>query len=351
MISIITPTYNHEEYIEDCIRSVIGQSCGDWEMIVIDDGSTDGTAARIAGFRDDRIRYFRQENRGIKNLAATYNRALGLARGDLVAILEGDDYWPHDKLELQARDFEDPEVVLSFGYTEEVPASGEMAQLRPRDLPREALTNTPVGRAAVYMMNLDVLTMPFPVSVVIRKEALLRIGGFIQPPYLPLTDFPTFLTLTKQGRFAFHEKVLGYWRRHGESVTRKNSYLIHEGVYRFISGFIRDHAASLPAGKEEIAAVEAQWKQYRWSVWFLLGRWFLLEGNWDKARQAFGKAGEFNNNWKQRAFLGACLALSRLHRHAEPLAALAGLPHVMAAIDAANKVDLVISKDLLNEPA
>lgn len=350
LVSIITPAYNHEKFIKQCIQSVLVQTYANWEMIIIDDGSTDRTESIVRSFVDDRIKYVRQENQGIANLSKTYNKALGIAQGEFIAILEGDDYWPHYKLDLQVRDFEKEDVVLSFGYTQEISDDGISSQLIPtRLLPVEALTNTPVGRASLYMMDLNILTFPYPVSVMIRKDALTKIGSFAQPSYLPLVDYPTFLKLTSVGKFAFHNEILGFWRRHGKSVTQNNNYLIHEGVHRYISAFLEENRASLPLSDEEVLGIKTQWKQYRWSVWFLLGRWFLVDGEWEKAREAFRQGSLLNNNSKQRYFLHLCTFFSFIHCHVEILTRLLRLPHVETLVNEMNSKDLTISKDLLHQ--
>ncbi len=104
LVSIITPTYNHEKFIGTCIESVLKQTYQNWEMIIIDDGSTDKTGVVVAKYDDDRIKYVKQENLGIWKLSETYNKALDMSMGDLVAILEGDDAWPNFKLEEQVKD-------------------------------------------------------------------------------------------------------------------------------------------------------------------------------------------------------------------------------------------------------
>ena len=131
LVSIITPTYNHALYIGRCLESVLAQTEPRWEQIVIDDGSTDGTAEIVNHFTDARIRYVPQRHRGIAGLGDAYNLALRMARGEYVAILEGDDFWPQDKLERQLPEFEDPEVVLSWGLAAETDAAGEARRLIP----------------------------------------------------------------------------------------------------------------------------------------------------------------------------------------------------------------------------
>lgn len=100
-MSVIMPAHNAEKYISDAISSVIAQSVTDWELLVIDDRSTDGTTAIARGFSnaDSRIRvYSNDENIGV---AATRNRGISLARGEWIAFLDSDDLWRPQKLARQ----------------------------------------------------------------------------------------------------------------------------------------------------------------------------------------------------------------------------------------------------------
>src|SRR5688572_16895965 len=117
LVSIITPTFNQARFIGPCISSVLAQTYTNWEQIIVDDGSTDETAAIVRSYTDPRIRYMRQEHVGILALAATYNRGLQAARGPLISILEGDDLWTADKLETLVPKLEDRDVVLGYGRT------------------------------------------------------------------------------------------------------------------------------------------------------------------------------------------------------------------------------------------
>lgn len=118
VVSIITPVYNHERYIGECIESVIRQTYTSWEMIVVDDGSTDGTWDLVQRFAssDPRIRVIRQGHVGIWRLSETYNKALRASVGQLVAVLEGDDLWPANKLEIQVDlHLKDTSLIFSYG--------------------------------------------------------------------------------------------------------------------------------------------------------------------------------------------------------------------------------------------
>jgi glycosyltransferase involved in cell wall biosynthesis len=208
LVSIITPTYNHEKFIRSCIESVLRQTYQNWEQIIIDDGSTDATAQIVREYCDDRIRYYYQENAGIEALAHTYNRALSLARGELVAILEGDDFWPGDKLSRMVPAFEDSSVVLAYGEMREADIDGEPAKRMSRTarirtrLPEKIFCNDPPPAAAAYMLTRHGHSLVEASTAVIRRTALDEIGGFQYVPGRRAVDLPTFIKLTTQPKFS-----------------------------------------------------------------------------------------------------------------------------------------------------
>ena len=349
-VSVITLTYNHESYIDKCIRSVISQTYQLWELIVVDDGSSDRTGEIVAHFIDSRIRYIRQNNMGIQCLAESYNMALSLATGDIIAILEGDDWWPPHKLETQVKDFEDDEIVLSFGYTQETSVDEVPTRLIPaRGLPAEALGNFPVGRACRYLMDMEILTYLFPVSVIVRRSTLLNIGGFLQLPHLPLVDFPTFIHLARMGRFSFHPEVLGYWRRHTESTTRNKFYLINEGVYRFQREFQLEYGSKLPVTTAELHSINRTWQEFKWYQWFTLGRWFMVDGEWANARLAFKRCRSYSYNWKHPALLVFCYACCHLQKDIEWFVDYLHLKPLDETLAILNRDDISLSKAMLDE--
>ena len=98
LVSIILPTYNRAEFIGKALDSVLAQTYGNWECVLIDDGSTDHTRDVLAAFDDSRIRFFRQENRGV---SGARNAGIAACRGDVIALLDSDDEWLPAKLETQ----------------------------------------------------------------------------------------------------------------------------------------------------------------------------------------------------------------------------------------------------------
>lgn len=113
MISVIIPTYNCEKYIGEAIDSVLHQTCLDYEVIVIDDGSTDATRSIIES-RYQTVRYFYVENKGV---ASARNYGIAKAKGNLIAFLDADDIWLPEKLEKQKELF-DRNQALGMVFTE-----------------------------------------------------------------------------------------------------------------------------------------------------------------------------------------------------------------------------------------
>lgn len=112
LVSVIIPAYNCERFITEAVKSVRLQNYEQLEIIIIDDGSTDGTQACVKSLGED-IRYVYQSNRGP---AAARNTGIGMARGELIAFLDADDYWPANKLKVQiARMNRNPEIEVVLG--------------------------------------------------------------------------------------------------------------------------------------------------------------------------------------------------------------------------------------------
>ena len=216
LVSIITPTYRHALYIGRCLETVLAQTEPRWEQIVVDDGSTDGTAEIVDQFADARIRLVSRRHRGIAGLADAYNEALRMARGEFVAILEGDDFWPPDKLERQLPALEDPEVVLSWGLAVETDPAGKARRLQPD--PGQLRRHQHRTSAQTLQLLLEGNSIP-ACTVVCRTSALLAVGGFHQPEGLPNVDYPTWLQLCRVGRFAPVDRIVGFYRRHEHQVS------------------------------------------------------------------------------------------------------------------------------------
>ncbi len=316
LVTVITPTYNHASYIGRCLESVLAQTEPRWEQIVIDDGSDDGTAEVVRGFTDPRIRLVAQPHRGIAGLGDAYNLALEMAHGEYVAVLEGDDFWPPDKLERQLAAFEDPAVVLSWGLAGETDPGGDVRRLHPA--PDELRRQQGWTASQTVQMLLDGNPIP-ACTVVCRTSALRAVGGFHQPEGLPNVDYPTWLQLCRVGRFAPVDGVMGYYRRHEHQVsaTMTNEMLRNLEV---APAFVE----SLDARERETlgVSVDGAWRlarQGRAAVDYAAGRAALRDGRRGVARAFFRRAlREGGSGVRLRALVGLASASLRVDLSAIP---------------------------------
>jgi glycosyltransferase involved in cell wall biosynthesis len=114
-ISVVVPAYNAERTILETIASVQQQTFSDFELIVINDGSTDGTLEQLNTVKDPRLKVFSYENGGI---SVARNRGIAQATGEFIAFLDADDLWTPDKLELQLAALQQhPEVGVAYSWT------------------------------------------------------------------------------------------------------------------------------------------------------------------------------------------------------------------------------------------
>jgi hypothetical protein len=293
-ISIITISYNHENYIASCVESVLAQTFPDWEQIILDDGSTDGTGEVVKRFRDSRIRYIRQENAGIEALAHTYNHALRLCRAPVVAILEGDDVWPSRKLSEQLPAFADNQVVLAFGEVRDIDVEGVAAKLNSRSAKKrkkmrsQVLHNDPVRSATPFLLTLDGQSFIAPATVLLRKTALERIGGFQYVPGICPPDVPTFIQLSLLGKFSYTPKVVGYRRRHLTSSTLQYLQPMSAKPREFVFEFMKTPGLGL--SETACRAIQRTWRSRSQTREFVTGRICLIQQQWKQARSHFLRA-------------------------------------------------------------
>ena len=118
LVSIIMPSWNTERFIAETIKSVINQTYTNWELLIVDDCSTDKTDEIVASFNDNRIKYFHNEKNS--GAALTRNKALREAKGEWIAFLDSDDLWMPEKLEHQIDFMNKNGYSLSFTEYEKI---------------------------------------------------------------------------------------------------------------------------------------------------------------------------------------------------------------------------------------
>jgi glycosyltransferase involved in cell wall biosynthesis len=176
LISVIIPCYNYGAYIRDAIDSVRGQTYQNWEMLLVDDGSKDNTAAIAQEYvaQDARISYHYQANRG---LSAARNTGLGLAKGEYVQLLDADDYIAPEKLALHLQTLlAQPTTALVFGDTYNFRHSDVVAERTQVQLHLQMAPMSGQGQPLALHMAHDNIFLPG--NPVFRKALADQIGKF-----------------------------------------------------------------------------------------------------------------------------------------------------------------------------
>jgi glycosyltransferase involved in cell wall biosynthesis len=206
LVSVIMSAYNAEAFIEDSIRSVLQQTYPRVELIICDDGSTDGTAQIIGKY--PQVIYFHQNNQG---QGAGRNNAVRKASGDFLAFIDADDTWLPEKLELQMPLFEkDPAVGAVYSDMVVVDPEGKVLGYNARGrMKRGFIFNDLL--AGNYMCGLS--------SLVVRKPVFWQSGGFSNHRYCQ--DFVFLLRVAHQFAVDFCEQGLVRYLSHDDNISKK----------------------------------------------------------------------------------------------------------------------------------
>ena len=224
-VSVLMPVYNAERYVSIAIDSALAQTCQDFELLLFDDGSTDGSLAILRRYeaKDPRIRVFSRENRGI---VPTRNELVALSRGEYLAIMDADDISLPTRLEKQ--------VAYLSAHPECVAVGSSVRLIDPEGwLIADVIVGAcqdEIDEAHISGLGANRLWNP---SVMMLKSAVERVGGYDEA--FPLAeDLDLFLRLGEIGKLANLPDVLCEYRRHyaniGEAEHRKLFELVDKAV-------------------------------------------------------------------------------------------------------------------------
>ena len=214
MISILLPSYNHARYLEACLASIRAQTETDWELIIVDDGSTDDSVEIARRFESEQVRVFTNpENLGTYG---TLQRALDLAKGDQIAVMNSDDLWHPEKLLRQRAAIGD----VAFCYTLGRVISNDSRETGDdvhADWPRETVQDL----LPFLLSENRVLAS----SVLFRREGLrfhteCRYSG----------DWVALLEATGRGSAGCVPEALTFWRVHETSTHRRSAKQVAEEI-------------------------------------------------------------------------------------------------------------------------
>lgn len=246
-VSIIMPAYNAENFISESIESVIGQTYANWELIIVDDGSTDNTRNVVHRYinRDTRIHYFFQEN---ARQAKARNTGIKNSKGDIIAFLDADDLWLPQKLELSLKEFYNGEQDVLFTDAYIFNNSAQLSDYE--NLPNiNIVAKTYHGNeglnAFLYENRIPILT------VIATRESILNVNCFREENKGGTEDYELWLNLLANNHIIRGTDLkLSLYRIHSNSTTATNNMDIN--VIKMFSRFFTEYPNLKSKYKDQI---------------------------------------------------------------------------------------------------
>jgi glycosyltransferase involved in cell wall biosynthesis len=264
-VSVVIPAFNPGQFIVHAIEGVLAQTYQDFEIIVVDDASTDGHKEFLEPYLS-RIQYVRQEHAGS---AVARNRGILLSRGKYIAFLDADDLWAPDKLKKQVDLLEqDPDAILTYSdfSKSKTPGQGGESTLNLRK-------HWKAGEEFTSLLRENFIHTS---SVLVRKDSLSESGMF-DPMLMNAQDWDLWIRLARAGKFLFINEVLSHYRVHENQSVSTLKYL-RNVVYS--NGVLM---ARFQNDAEALSLIRAKMAHDI----FKLGRREWRAGNRKEARKAF----------------------------------------------------------------
>ena len=223
-VSVVIPAYNHERYIAETINSVLSQTYGNYELIIINDGSKDNTEEAALSFKDSRIRYYSQDNQGAH---IAINRGIELSTGEYVSILNSDDLYSEDRLECCV-DYLDSNMDYSAVITMVSGINGNGMPVSREDSDHIKAWMDWYDDALDYFGNDQFMPNTFSKNILIttsnyfiRREILNDIGGFLPLRYAH--DWEMLLRLSARTKIHLIDKSLLMYRFHDSNTVQEDN--------------------------------------------------------------------------------------------------------------------------------
>jgi glycosyltransferase involved in cell wall biosynthesis len=288
-VSVVIPTYNRAVHVQNGIKSVLAQTFSDLEVIVVDDGSSDGTGEILRDTFGDRIRYYFQPNQGA---SVARNRGVEEARGEWIAFLDSDDLWEKEKLEWQFRALEQfgPRCgacytdVRFFNHSE----TRTFFQLAEKNYRHE-------GEIGINGDVMRLLVRPGGAGMVVCLSSLVGRTDFIRR-----TGFDPKLLYSQDSEFMFRLAMLAgfcYVSRPLVLFDRSPAEIRHVGVssdWNRLDFFLRDSQLRLEGlvsmGDKLPPQVRTLIREQLGSIHSGWANWYLENGQYGKAREAVSRA-------------------------------------------------------------
>jgi glycosyltransferase involved in cell wall biosynthesis len=244
VISVVIPAFNAAAFLGQAIDSVLAQSVGEIEVIVVDDGSTDGTAA-IARSYDSEVHYVYQTNRG---MAGARNRGLQECRGDLVGLLDADDTWMPEKIRKQ---------IDALSASPRARVCYTACLVTDRNLEPIAVELSPRKGSALEDLLLMGNVVGSISSPLIERRLLAEVGGF-NPGLSHCADWDLWVRLARKTEFICLPEPLVTYRQHGGNLSRHISILERDS-FQVLHAAFADPETPAPLKARQRRALARNW--------------------------------------------------------------------------------------------
>lgn len=221
-ISVVTPTYNRPELLINSVNSVLSQTYSDFELIVIDDCSSDNTPGVLKGFRDERLKVIR--NSSNKGIAAVRNIGVTSSQGKYIAFLDDDDEWLPDKLEKQIRIMENSPESLGCVYSGCLTTGPDGSEI----------VSTSIPRYRNKVLNELLLENFITTSTTLVKKSSIEKAGLFDEDIPYGEDYDMWIRIAEDFEFDFAPEPLTKYRIHPNSITRNYAKVIN-GIEKILS--------------------------------------------------------------------------------------------------------------------
>ncbi len=217
LVSIIIPLYNGEKYIGECLDSIFKQNYTNFEIIIVDDGSTDSSLQIIAKYKSQKIKIFQQNNGDVSNAR---NNGIKYSAGELIAFIDQDDLWLPEKLKKQVKLFEE-NLNTDLIFCDIIKFSNSGKKHHAKDKHQIALSLNETN----LFSKLIVKNVLMPSAVIVRKDSFIEAGMF-DPTFKTCGDYEMWLRMAVQRRkFVYLPEALTLYRVH-ENNASKNAKLM-----------------------------------------------------------------------------------------------------------------------------
>jgi glycosyltransferase involved in cell wall biosynthesis len=272
LVSVIIPFFNSEQFLEEAIQSVIHQTWSNWELLLIDDGSRDGStriAMEAARNDSDRVIYLEHDSHRNRGVCVSRNLGIAKAKGKFVAFLDSDDVWLPDKLQQQMEIMQQiPEAGMVYGpvlywFSWNLNQSDQIDLLQPLGVERDKLYKAP---SLLFLIDpLGKGSSACPSNILMRRDALERVDGFEEQftgTYQAYEDQAFGMKVFSKENVFVSGKCWNKYRKHDDSclsIVRKTgrNREAHLFLLKWVDDFLK---TELPESKiAQAALAEARW--------------------------------------------------------------------------------------------